>query len=162
MFGYFWPIQLLRKLILSKKIVQDPPIPDIFSVPRFQIFWASIPRFVGPLFPDSRCWFTPPPPWWCQMSHTKKNFGLLFQKISLGTQESFCKVSDLLDTCVNNCTCIFTRHQPRLFLKALLVYYYVGVWWTIHSHFCVSLMKITNQIVLIDKIESNAHDKCMF
>ena len=64
------------------------------------------------------------------------NFGLLFQKWSLCTQESFCKVSDQLDTqlnnyglisrhtfinCVNNCTFIFTRHQPRLFLKALLV-----------------------------------------
>ena len=53
--------------------------------------------------------------------HKQMNFGLLFQKWSLGTQESFCKVSDQLDTCVNNCTCIFTRHQPRLFLKALLV-----------------------------------------
>ena len=56
--------------------------------------------------------------------------GLLFQKWSLG------KVSDQLDTrlnnyglisrhtsinCVNNCTFMFTRHQPRLFLKALLV-----------------------------------------
>ena len=65
------------------------------------------------------------------------NFGLLFQKWSLGTQESFCKVSDQLDTwlnnyglisrhnssinCVNNCTFIFKRHQPRLFLKALQV-----------------------------------------
>ena len=55
----------------------------------------------------------------------------------MGTQESFCKVSDQLDTwlnnyglisrhnssinCVNNCTLIFKRHQPRLFLKALLV-----------------------------------------
>ena len=31
--------------------------------------------------------------------------------------------------CVNNCTFIFTRHQPRLFLKALLVYIdqFVGV-----------------------------------
>ena len=67
----------------------------------------------------------------CVKFHTKKNFGLLFQKWSLG------KVSDQLDTrlikhyglisrhtsinCVNNCTFIFTRHQPRLFLKALLV-----------------------------------------
>ena len=66
------------------------------------------------------------------------NFGLLFQKWSLGTQESFCKVLDQLDTqlnnygliswhtssinCVNNCRFIFTRHQPRLFLKALLVW----------------------------------------
>ena len=71
--------------------------------------------------------------------HTKMNSGLLFQKWSLGTQESFCKVSDQLDTwlnnyglisrhnyslnCVNNCTFIFKRHQPRLFLKALLVCY---------------------------------------
>ena len=70
---------------------------------------------------------------------TKKNFGLLFQIFSFGTQESFCKDSDQLDTrlnyygiirrhtssitCVNNYTCIFTRHQPRLsFNKALLVY----------------------------------------
>ena len=79
--------------------------------------------------------FWPHKAWWCQISH-KNNFGLLFQKWSLCTQESFCKVSDQLDTqlnnyglisrhtsinCVNNCTFIFTRHQPRLFLKALLV-----------------------------------------
>ena len=114
----------------------------------------------------------------------KKNFGLLFQRWSLGTQESFCKNNDILDprglkeslfgqfwpykhggvkfhktktiayfsknpwapkscsakcqdtrlnnygliskhtssiNCVNNSTFIFTRHQPRLFLKALLV-----------------------------------------
>ena len=30
--------------------------------------------------------------WWCQISPKKKNFGLLFQKLSLG------KVSDQLDT----------------------------------------------------------------
>ena len=72
------------------------------------------------------------------------NFDLLFKKWYLGTQELFCKVSDQLDTrlnnyglicrhtsginCVNNCTFIFTRHQPRLFLKALLVlsnYFYI-------------------------------------
>ena len=80
--------------------------------------------------------FWPYKAWWYQISQNK-NFGLLFQKWSLGTQESFCKVSDQLDTqlnnygliswhtssinCVNNCTFIFTRHQPRLFLKALLV-----------------------------------------
>ena len=74
---------------------------------------------------------------------TKQNFGLLFQKWSLDTQESFCKVSDQLDTllynygliswhtssinCVNNCTFIFTRHQPRLFLKALLVTLYFNM-----------------------------------
>ena len=81
--------------------------------------------------------FWPYKAWWYQISQNK-NFGLLFQKWSLGTQESFCQVSDQLDTqlnnygliswltasinCVNNCTFIFTRHQPRLFLKALLVY----------------------------------------
>ena len=81
--------------------------------------------------------FLPYRAWWCQISQNK-NFGLFFQK-SLGTQESFCKVSDRLDkrlnnyglisrhtssiNCVNNCTFIFTRHQPRLFLKALLVMY---------------------------------------
>ena len=80
--------------------------------------------------------FWPYMAWWYQISQNK-NFVLLFQKWSLGTQESFCKVSDQLDTqlnnygliswhtssinCVNNCTFIFTRHQPRLFLKALLV-----------------------------------------
>ena len=82
--------------------------------------------------------FWPYKAWWYQISQNK-NFGLLFQKWSLGTQESFCKISDQLDTqsdnygliswhtasinCVNNCTFIFTRHLPRLFLKALLVYY---------------------------------------
>ena len=30
------------------------------------------------------------------------NFGLFFQKWSLGTQESFCKVGDQLDTRLNN------------------------------------------------------------
>ena len=81
--------------------------------------------------------FWPYKAWWYQISQNK-NFGLLFQKWYLGTQESFCKVSDQLDTqlnnygliswhtaiinCVNNCTFIFTRHQPRLFLKALLVF----------------------------------------
>ena len=69
--------------------------------------------------------------------YKKMNFGLLFQKWSLGTQKLFCKVLEQLDTqlnnyglisrhtsinCVNNCTFIFTRHQPRLFLKALLVW----------------------------------------
>ena len=34
--------------------------------------------------------------------HKKMNFGLLFQKLSLGTQESFCKVWDQLDTLLNN------------------------------------------------------------
>ena len=86
--------------------------------------------------------FWPYKAWWCQISQ-KMNFGLLFQKWSLGTQESFCKVSDQLDTwlnnyglisrhtsginCVNNCTFIFTRHQPRLFLKALLVYICISI-----------------------------------
>ena len=80
--------------------------------------------------------FWPYKAWWCKIS-PKMNFGLLFKKWYLGTQESFCKVSDQLDTrlnnyglisrhtsginCVNNCAFIFTRHQPRLFLKALLV-----------------------------------------
>ena len=84
--------------------------------------------------------FWPYMAWWYQISQNK-NFGLLFQKWSLGTQESFCKVSDQLDTqlnnygliswhtssinCVNNCTFIFTRHQPHLFLKALLVNIFV-------------------------------------
>ena len=67
----------------------------------------------------------------------KKRWPTFPKKWSLGTQESFWKVSDQLDSrlsnyglisrhtssinCVNNCTLIFTRHQPRLFLKALLV-----------------------------------------
>ena len=102
------------------------------------------------------------------------NFGLLFQKWSLGTQKLFCKVLDQLDTLLNNyglinsqsmliyhlklkqlylgngCsdrknnnifdprggwgiinwTFIFTRHQPRLFLKALLVSVVWFVWYT--------------------------------
>ena len=92
----------------------------------------------------------------------KMNFGLLFQKWSLGTQESFCKVSDQLDTqlnnygliswhtssmnCVNNCTFIFTRHQPRLFLKALLVISkLLYIWWRIFK--CREKYKIVDKYI---------------
>ena len=70
---------------------------------------------------------------------TQKYFGLLFQKWSLGTQESFCKVSDQLDTrlnnydlisrhtssinCVNNCTCIFYKASTSPFLKGTASYH---------------------------------------
>ena len=43
---------------------------------------------------------------------TNKNFGLLFQK-SLGTQESFCKVSDRLDNRLNNYGLI-SRHTSSI------------------------------------------------
>ena len=51
--------------------------------------------------------------WWCQISHTQMNFGLFFQKWSLGTQESFCKVSDQLDTRLNNYG-IVSRHTSSI------------------------------------------------
>ena len=88
--------------------------------------------------------FWPYKAWWCQISPQKKEFWPTFQKWSLGTQESFCKVSDQLDTrlnnyglisrhtssinCINNCICIFTRHQPRIFLKAILVLHIMSAW----------------------------------
>ena len=108
--------------------------------------------------------FWPYKAWWYQISQNE-NFGLLFQKWSLGTQESFCKVSDQLDTqlnnygliswhtasinCVNNCTFIFTRHQPRLFLKALLVYVMFNSDMfsksTIHKHMFLILDSVTTR-----------------
>ena len=41
------------------------------------------------------------------------NFGLLFQKWFLGTQESFCNVSDQLDTQLNNYGLI-SRHTSGI------------------------------------------------
>ena len=43
-----------------------------------------------------------------QLDTRLNNYGLISRHTSIN--------------CVNNCTFIFTRHQPRLFLKALLVY----------------------------------------
>ena len=45
-----------------------------------------------------------------QLDTRLNNYGLISRHTSIN--------------CVNNCTFIFTRHQPRLFLKALLVYIY--------------------------------------
>ena len=42
-----------------------------------------------------------------QLDTRLNNYGLISRHTSIN--------------CVNNCTFIFTRHQPRLFLKALLV-----------------------------------------
>ena len=47
----------------------------------------------------------------------KKNFGLLFQKWSLGTQESFCKVWDHLDTRLNNYSLISSQSMLIYHLK---------------------------------------------
>ena len=44
----------------------------------------------------------------------KNNFGLLFQKWSLGTQESFCKVSDQLYTRLNNYGLISRHTSSKL------------------------------------------------
>ena len=65
--------------------------------------------------------------------NTKRNFGLLskndpwtpksrsanFQYTRLNNYGLISRHTSSIN-CVNNCTCIFTRHQPRLFLKALL------------------------------------------
>ena len=51
----------------------------------------------------------------------KMNFGLLFQKWSLGTQESFCKVWDQSDTQLNNYGLISSDIFDRRGLKESLI-----------------------------------------
>ena len=48
---------------------------------------------------------------------TKMNFGLLFQKLSLGTQKLFCKVLDQLDTRLNNYGLISSQSMLIYHLK---------------------------------------------
>ena len=49
--------------------------------------------------------------------HKKMNFGLLFQKWSLGTQKLFCKVLDQLDTRLNNYGLISSQSRLIYHLK---------------------------------------------
>ena len=51
------------------------------------------------------------------------NCGLLFQKISLGTQELLCKVSDQLDTRLNNYGLISNQSMLIYHLKLISVVY---------------------------------------
>ena len=60
--------------------------------------------------------FWPYKAWWCQISQ-KMNFGLLFQKWSLGTQKLFCKVLDQLDTRLNNYGLISSQSMLIYHLK---------------------------------------------
>ena len=69
--------------------------------------------------------------------------------------------------CVNNCTFIFTRHQPRLFLKALLVpiLFYISIvinnFWTTKlfsehynkaaPHTQISVVSIKGEILVMSK-----------
>ena len=54
--------------------------------------------------------------------HKKMNFGLLFEKLSLGTQKLFCKVLDPLDTRLNDHVLISSQSMLIYHLKLNQLY----------------------------------------